>query len=773
MVNGRVYVGLKDGLALFGLLSIASTPPSAPTTLTAQAAGVARISLTWMDTSTDEGGFKIERSTDGVNFTQIAVAPPNATTFLDTALASSKTYWYRVRATNSAGDSAFTNVANATTVASTLDPTLVAYWALDEGTGVTISDGTGHGHDGTLSGEATWIEGQVGPAAISFHDVGNTYQKISVPNAPDLQFTAVDSYTLSTWANVYDVPTRWSGVVTKSREINPWYGIWISDSGNWVAGAANNLVGPTATVGWHFVSVVQDAAAGTRSLYVDGQFAASGPAADGNGSGELWIGGAAGTNEYFNGAVDDVRLYSRALTPSEISALAFGSNPAAPTDLIATPGNAQVALSWADRSTNETGYELERSTDGVNYTRIATLGMNATSYVDTNLSAQLYWYRVRAVNATGVSAYSNIASTQPLVPAPTAPAGLSAVALTPTNVVLSWTNTSSTATAVEVERSTDGGTFSRIASLGATAITYTDTTVSAGSNYFYRVRAVASGGTVSPYSSVVQVSTLSAGLVARWTFDEGTGTTAADATGLGHTATLTPGAAWTGGQVGGAAVTFSGGAKAVVNDAPDLRFTAGQSFTLSTWANVLALTSAWSAIVAKSRDSGPWYGIWISSANTWVAGGPVNLNGPKVTTGWHSLVLVQDAAAGSRSLYVDGQLAVSGPAQDGTGGSALTMGGANAVNEPFNGSLDDTRLYSRALSPAEIASLASSFNPAAPTNLIATPGNAQVALSWVDRSTVAADSAALVRNRILQQAATAILAQANQQPALALTLLRE
>ena len=91
--------------------------PAAPSNLAATAAGAAQINLSWTDNSGNETSFFIERSTDGVNFTQITAVGTNVTTYGDSGLAASTTYVYRVRAANSAGDSAYSNTASATTAA--------------------------------------------------------------------------------------------------------------------------------------------------------------------------------------------------------------------------------------------------------------------------------------------------------------------------------------------------------------------------------------------------------------------------------------------------------------------------------------------------------------------------------------------------------------------------------------------------------------------------------------------------------------------------------
>src|SRR5207249_603523 len=91
--------------------------PASPSGLTATAASASRINLAWKDNSTNETGFKIERSLDGASFTQIATVGASVTTYANTGLAAGTTYFYRVRATNANGDSAYSNVARAATAA--------------------------------------------------------------------------------------------------------------------------------------------------------------------------------------------------------------------------------------------------------------------------------------------------------------------------------------------------------------------------------------------------------------------------------------------------------------------------------------------------------------------------------------------------------------------------------------------------------------------------------------------------------------------------------
>jgi hypothetical protein len=86
-------------------------PPAAPTRLSARArlsGASASVTLVWRDNADDETTFEVQRSGDGRAFTTLATPPANTTTFADTTVARRTTYWYRVRAVNAAGASAFT-----------------------------------------------------------------------------------------------------------------------------------------------------------------------------------------------------------------------------------------------------------------------------------------------------------------------------------------------------------------------------------------------------------------------------------------------------------------------------------------------------------------------------------------------------------------------------------------------------------------------------------------------------------------------------------------
>jgi oligosaccharide reducing-end xylanase len=103
--NFKIY---KPGAVMPGV-------PAAPSSLTASAASLSQINLTWADNSGDETGFKIERKSGTAAFAQIATVGAGVISYANTGLSASTAYTYRVRANNATGDSSYTNESTATT----------------------------------------------------------------------------------------------------------------------------------------------------------------------------------------------------------------------------------------------------------------------------------------------------------------------------------------------------------------------------------------------------------------------------------------------------------------------------------------------------------------------------------------------------------------------------------------------------------------------------------------------------------------------------------
>jgi acid phosphatase type 7 len=97
--------------------TVAPVIPAAPSNLVATTFSSSQINLSWTDNANNENGFKVEQSTDGTTFTQIAMLGSNSVSHSATGLSPATTYHYRVVSFNDAGNSQFSNTANATTSA--------------------------------------------------------------------------------------------------------------------------------------------------------------------------------------------------------------------------------------------------------------------------------------------------------------------------------------------------------------------------------------------------------------------------------------------------------------------------------------------------------------------------------------------------------------------------------------------------------------------------------------------------------------------------------
>lgn len=201
----------------------------------------------------------------------------------------------------------------------------------------------------------------------------------------------------------------------------------------------------------------------------------------------------------------------RALNQTAATVAAFRAPvimvPQAPSALVAMgSGSSVVGLAWRDNAVTETGFKVQRSGDGVNFTEIATLAANTTTYSDTTVApATTYTYRVAAYNSAGQSEYSNQVVHATAAAPPVAPSALVATAVSATQVRLAWSH-SAAGTEFVVERSTDGSNFFPVPVTDAYARSFDDTTVAAGATYWYRVRARGSTELSEP-SNVASVTT--------------------------------------------------------------------------------------------------------------------------------------------------------------------------------------------------------------------------------------------------------------------------
>jgi PKD repeat protein len=197
---------------------------------------------------------------------------------------------------------------------------LVAAYGFNEGTGTTLRDSSGNNNSGVISG-ATWAAtGRFGKA-LSFNGTSNW---VTVADAPSLDLTT--GMTLEAWVYPQGSLSGWRSIVMKEQPtVDAYYleivgGIVVGDI--FVAGSVHHIYSPNPIPlnAWTHMAATYD---GSRfRLYVNGVEVAnmlqSGPIQ--TSSSPLRIGGNAMWGEYFQGIIDEVRIYNRALSAAEIDA---------------------------------------------------------------------------------------------------------------------------------------------------------------------------------------------------------------------------------------------------------------------------------------------------------------------------------------------------------------------------------------------------------------------------------------------------------------------
>ena len=469
--------------------------PIAPSQLVAQARSANEVRLTWVDNSSIESQFKIVRSgTVSGPFVEVGRVNANVTEFINQGLSGNTSYYYKVSAINSTGSSPETAIAAVTTPpAPTSPPTAPSNLRAQAVSASTIN--------------LSWVDNSDTESAFLIErssDNGANFIQIASLGINQTSYqsaglAASTSYVYRVRANN---PAGNSAYTANASATT-------LAAGSTYAELAANVIGPRC-VACHgptlqYRNVRLDAYAYVRQYVTPGTAATS----------ALYrvVSGSAPTMPPGN-----------PLSAAQVSAIASWINagalnnapdnlpPQAPTNLVATAlSSSVIGLAWTDQANNETSILVERSSDnGATFVQIASLGPDSSSYLSAGLNArQTYFYRVRASNASGSSAYSGVASaTTESLPNLNAPSNLIANAVSASTINLAWTDNSNSETAFLVERSNDNGvTFTQIASLGANVTSYQNTGLTAQTSYKFRVRAQGIGGLYSAYSNVATGTT--------------------------------------------------------------------------------------------------------------------------------------------------------------------------------------------------------------------------------------------------------------------------
>ncbi|HEY2461274.1 MAG TPA: LamG-like jellyroll fold domain-containing protein [Candidatus Acidoferrum sp.] len=591
---------------------------------------------------------------------------------------------------------------------------LVAAYSFNEGSGTSVADASGNSNTGTIVG-ATWTtQGKFGNALV----FNGTSSRVVINDAASLHLSK--GMTLEAWVNPTVAPNYWQDIIYKEQDI------YFLEAGSSVAknppaiGATfrangNQFIAGTARLAahvWTHLAATYDGT--TVRLYVNGTQVASRVMADSltSSTKALQIGGDAFFGQHFNGMIDEVRVYNRALAVAEIQsdmATAIGSvavapadaqAPAAPANVKATAnGTSAINLSWTAATDNVgvTNYFVERC-QGSGCTGFAQIATTAgVSFADSGLTASTtYSYRVRATDAAGnLGAYSAVTAATtgavvvnppPAPSGPTAPGSLAAFA-NGSVIDLSWTASSAPAglSSYLVERCVGAGcvNFAQIAAPTTTA--FTDTGRAASTTYEYRVRAIDGAGDLSAYSNTAGATTAPA-VTGGGTTGGGTGgstptlvwsKSAANTTGL--TVSSYKSNLPTNGTLSGNALiaTFqwgvgSGASASVTDDKGDtmtlLKSVSNGNQTLATYC-VLPTTGA-RALTLNFSGAQPAF-VSMVNASEWF-NLTCNLDGSSATSG-NSTTLT----AGSIATATDGDLIYQAVEEDGVTGSERWTQGAS------------------------------------------------------------------------------------------------
>lgn len=199
---------------------------------------------------------------------------------------------------------------------------LVCYLLMNEGAGGTVFDLSGNGNDGTLESGVLWMPGKFGSALKFGGDGSGDYVTVSYDDTLNI----TQKLTVSVWVYAYVLPGTYDWIIQLNEPDG--YGFFISGGTNFrcaVGGSYQPSIGTIIVNKWyHLVMTVEPEGAGVRTkIYINGVYKTTATANNMNANGEdLYIGRSDNTtrNEW-NGLIDNLMIFNRTLSASEIAQL--------------------------------------------------------------------------------------------------------------------------------------------------------------------------------------------------------------------------------------------------------------------------------------------------------------------------------------------------------------------------------------------------------------------------------------------------------------------
>ena len=463
-----------------------SKRPEAPTDLQVTNLWETRLDLRWTDHSSKEDGFAIEQSNDGSTFFEVGRTGTDDTTFRVQDLIPETTYWFRVHAYNQHGDSDDSNTIQVTTKSGRPAPPTGLQapniWAtkVDLSWTDNSSDETGFSIERSENGTNF---GEVGTTAADDHTFRNV--GLDPETAYWFRVRAFNQYGYSDYSNTIVVTTKSGRPAAPSGLQAP--NIWATkvdlswtDNSSDETGFSIERSENGTNFGEVGTTVADDHS--FRNVGLNPETA-------------YWFRVRAfneyGYSEYSN----TILITTKSDLPNPPSGLQT-------TDIWET----RLDLKWTDNSNNESGFAIELSTNGSSYSEVGRTDANDVTFRVQDLEAETsYWFRVRAYNSAGYSAYSNtiLISTKAK-----SPVNLRTSNVWATKIDLKWDDRSRAEAGFSIEMSTNGTSFSEIGTTVTDDTTFRVTGLKASTTYWFRVRAFNANG-YSGYSNTLEVTTKS------------------------------------------------------------------------------------------------------------------------------------------------------------------------------------------------------------------------------------------------------------------------
>ncbi|MFA6146198.1 MAG: DUF2341 domain-containing protein, partial [Patescibacteria group bacterium] len=562
---------------------------------------------------------------------------------------------------------------NTFTTTDTPEANLVGYWKFNDGPGATVHDYSGEGNTGTVTSGLSLTAGPVGPA-MSFYSNKN----VSIPSSSELSPT--DAVSVEFWIYPTGRYSDWGWILGKTRasySLN-WEGWnarmrWAVANCGGIEWAGEGVPYLSYNTWTHVVATYDKTLpSNQKNVYYNGVLGESQTCTN-----DIPVVADAFTMSIDSsipstkqGGLDEVRVYSKALSQEEITAhynLGRAISPSltiqlSPSSLYSSIWQYQRAITIDNAGGGSlTNHQVKVSLTSLNFdfTHANSNGMDIR-FADEDAATELnYWIESYTVSSLTGTLWVKVPSI----------------------------------------------------SADSTKTIYM---------YYGNTGAGVDQGISNASKRVINGSSL----IASWHFDETTGVTAADSSGHGSTGTLTNGPTWAAGKFGNG-VSFSASNHYVNIPTSDINYLAG---SISVWVkpNWNGNDNTEHAIFTnRNGGTGSWVGLYKDTDNYMKVspgGSTAKVNVSSWTAGtWHFVTFTWNNSTGSK-IYVDGAAAVSY-------NGALGLGVLNAniqqyiglvveyTNYPFDGVIDEMNLFNTALTSDEVTDLYNSYGKTLSTNL--------------------------------------------------------